>query len=115
MKRMVMAAVAAVALAGTATPEASAWCKFNFGGGVNIGLETGGRYVKRNGVTRISYPPPYANNNGGFGGGFGGFGGAEGFAQAEAPTAPEAPVSAPNPVTPASYYYYPSYDYSYGN
>ena len=110
MKRMVMAAVAALALAGTMVQEASAWCKFNFGTGVNLGFESGGHYVKRGGVERGSYPPPGA---GGFGGGFGGFGGAAGFGQGEPSLAPAAPV--PAPVVPASYYYYPAQDYSYAN
>jgi len=109
MKRMLTAAVAAMALVGGLAQEASAWCKFNFGGGVNLGFESGGSYVKRGGSERGSYPPPGAGGYGGFGGGVGGF------------AAPEAPEPLPNAPAPKSktsapiqaigYYTYPSYGY----
>jgi hypothetical protein len=47
MKRMCVAAALALALAAVSGPKASAWCKFNFGVGMNIGLETGGAKVNR--------------------------------------------------------------------
>jgi hypothetical protein len=68
MKRALIAAIAAMALVGTTTEKASAWCKFNFSGGVSMGFETSGRYVKRAGKEKWSYPPPGSAGFGGFGG-----------------------------------------------
>jgi hypothetical protein len=107
MKRPLIAMVLALAVACVIQQEASAWCKFNFSAGVNIGLETGGRYVKRGGYERYSFPPPYAQN-------YGGFGGYHGFAppvpNAPAPTS-EAPPAAAAPVQPAGYFYQPQQYY----
>jgi hypothetical protein len=42
MKKFLAAAVLALLIAGASNQQASAWCKFNFGCGFNIGFEKGG-------------------------------------------------------------------------
>jgi hypothetical protein len=60
MKKILTAVLAALALAGSTTQKASAWCRFNFSTGVNISWESSGGYRKFLGFEKQSYPPPGA-------------------------------------------------------
>jgi hypothetical protein len=132
MKRFVTMCALAAALLGTTGQKASAWSKFNFGIGMNLGWEAAntncfwGAYK--------SGPAPYENGaygggfgggygagcgygggfpggfNGGYNGGYNGFGGhgdlapmpGNGVAPGVAPVPAPVPTPAPAPVDPKS-------------
>ncbi len=116
MKRMLMAAALALAAAGLTEQKASAWCRFNLGGGVNLSYESSGGSFSFLGFQRTSapyqgaeaaYPAPACS--------------APGYPAAGYPAAPAAPapaapaVPAPTPATGSTQQagYYPQGGYAY--
>jgi hypothetical protein len=129
MKRVFVAGVVALALLAVTRQQASAWCKFNFGVGMNISYEAGGNTKSFLFYQRTSSPfpdgGPWAH------GGYAVPAYAYGYAYpapaapAAAPAAPAAPapqvLPAPVPVSSGvqqtGYYGYGygyGYDYGYG-
>jgi hypothetical protein len=102
MKRFVTMCALAVALLGTTSQKASAWSKFNFGAGFNIGWESANTNCLWGAYK--SGPAPYENAGypgayGGFGAGFGGVGGGfAGYGEAAAPL----PVNGASPIVPSN-------------
>jgi hypothetical protein len=133
MKRLLVAAVLAAALTAGSAQKASAWCKFNFGVGLNIGLETGGAkrswvWAKETAVCPQCAPGCYPGGPGpgpGFGAGFGAANPAP--APAAAAAAPKAQAESgaraisytytsggyADPSAYAAYYYNYYYGYPY--
>jgi hypothetical protein len=89
MKRLITAAVLALAVAAGSNQQASAWCKFNMSCGFNICFESTGRCCTFN-FNSHSNPPPC------FGGGYD-----PGFAAPGAPLAYDPGYAYPAPATPA--------------
>jgi hypothetical protein len=64
MKKFLMLNVLALALVAVSSQPASAWCKFNFGIGANIGWTTGGNCLLW-GAAKGQQPPPPCGPYGG--------------------------------------------------
>jgi hypothetical protein len=104
MNRMLLASLTALAVMGSASvPQAEAYCKFNFGVGMNIGMEAGGNSCLWGAFK--SGPGPGAGFDGGdpsFGyAGLGGMPAMTGFADAGIPQFQPMP-SVPGMAKPAS-------------
>jgi hypothetical protein len=137
MLRMLSAAIAALCVALVTGQEASAWCKFNFGVGMNVGYEGGGNSILWGAFS--GGPPPGAGYDG-FGPAYGGghhqgYAGGYPMGYAAGKIDPQMggyplPVGALAPVTtsprpmpqvmprasdtqPVGYSTYPQYDYNY--
>jgi hypothetical protein len=124
MNRMLMASLTALTLMGASVQQASAYCKFNFGVGMNLGMESGGNTLLWGAFSSAPAPGMACGGDPGFGfpayGGapyMGGFGGDGGLAQAQ-PMSPlpgmAKPVSAainPGVAQPVGYFQYPEQTY----
>src|SRR5215831_15182088 len=66
MKRAFLGAALATALLAGTAPNARAYCRFNFGVGLNTSFESSAQYVSFLGYQRYSYPPPWSYANSGY-------------------------------------------------
>ncbi len=130
MKRMFVAGALALALTAAGRQEASAWCRFNFGVGLNISYESSGHtFSSCWNCTSNPAPPcwspycasPFAGYPAYPGYAYGSYGAAAPYAQtAPAATAPayRPAAAAPAQTQQVGYYFYgqgyaPSYWYGY--
>jgi hypothetical protein len=117
MKKMIVAAMLALAVTAAGQQKASAWSKFTFGVGLNISYESTGSCFQWGGLTCLPNPSPYC---GGYCPSYPGYPvPAPAFAP-HPPVVPVAPaVAAPqNRTQQVGYYFYsqgyaPSYWYGY--
>jgi hypothetical protein len=105
MQRLIIASLAALGFLAASQEQASAWSKFNFGIGMNLGMEGGGNSVLWGAYT--SGPAPGMGYEGGYGGAIMPYGGPAMPFPGEMPQAPEKigpPQMGPSTAKPAGYY-----------
>jgi hypothetical protein len=103
MNRMLMASLTALTLMGASVQQAPAYCKFNFGVGMNVGMESGGNNLLW-GAWKSGCAPGMGYDGGDPGFGYAGLGGVPqmgGFADAGFPQAQPMPA-VPGMAKPAT-------------